>query len=253
MTAYTVNYKNIVTTEIFDKAGGMTTAFLRYLSMETLRAAGNGNDFFIAMSGGSTPLNIFKSTPEGWGSPFLLRRMKFYWGDERCVPPVDEQSNYGNATRFWFNRLKIPPGNIQRVKGESMPEEEAKRYGDLLTKMPMKNGLPVFDLILLGIGEDGHTASIFPEYLSLFETQDLVVVTNHPESGQSRITITGRVINNARNVLFLVTGKRKSEIVKDIFSDAEKAMNYPAYHVRPAGNIHWYLDLAAAGPLSRNK
>ncbi|HYW95082.1 MAG TPA: 6-phosphogluconolactonase [Bacteroidales bacterium] len=245
MTAYTVNYKDIATAEVFDSLSVMTSTFLHRLSLDIMRAAGNGNEYYVALSGGTTPFGIFKRTPLGWGSPFLLRRLMLYWGDERCVAPDSEESNYGNTHREWLNKIGIPAENVNRIMGENDPQQEAQRYASLLRKMPQKNGLPQFDLVLLGIGEDGHTASIFPDYADLLHSRELVAVTKHPGSGQNRITLTGPVINNAKNVLFLATGERKIPVLKDVFSDSEKARGFPAYHIRPEGDLRWYLDTAS--------
>ncbi len=240
-----MNYNEMATVEVFPSSGDLADAFLHRLALDILKEAGNGNDYHIALSGGSTPLEIFQRTPSGWGSQVLLRRMKLYWGDERCVPPGSDQSNYGNAQREWFSRITVPGSNIHRIHGEDDPETEARRYEAELRKLPARNGLPCFDLVMLGVGEDGHTASIFPGYMDLMSSGRLVAVTKHPGSGQNRITLTGPVLNNARHVLFLATGSRKEKILRDIFSDTAKAQEYPAYHIRPKGRLSWYLDSAA--------
>jgi 6-phosphogluconolactonase len=239
---YTANYNKTAKVTVFDSLASLTNTFLHQLSLDVLKAAGNGDDYYIAMSGGSTPIEIFKRTPQGWGSSFLLRRMKFFWGDERCVPPDSDESNYGNADREWFRRINVPEQNINRIRGENKVPAEVKRYSELLKGIPKKNDLPCFDLVILGIGEDGHTASIFPKYMDLMTARKTVASTKHPVSGQNRITVTGPVINNARNVLFLATGKQKKPVLEEIFSDSEKARTYPAYHIRPEGTLNWFID-----------
>ncbi len=242
MTEYTVNYNKLAQIEVFQSPGELTNAFLHRLSLDIMRSAGNGDDFYLSLSGGSTPMEIFTRTPDEWGSPFLLRRLKLFWGDERCVPPGSEESNYGNTLRTWFGKISIPENNINRIRGENDPDEEVRRYEATLKKIPQKNGLPCFDLIVLGIGEDGHTASIFPGHLDLMKAEEWVAVARHPETGQTRITLTGRVINNARHVLFLATGSRKIPVLKELFSDSKIAASYPAYHVHPKGKLTWFLD-----------
>ncbi len=248
---YTVNYNGPATVRVFDDHDQLAKAFLHHLSLGITENAGRGNNFHLALSGGSTPMEIFKRTTEGWGSPVLLKRLKIYWGDERCVPPGSDESNYGNA-RDWLNKIRVPEENIHRIRGESDPGDEVIRYENELKKLPEKNGLPRFDLVILGVGEDGHTASIFPTEMKQLHTNRLVAHTHHPDSGQSRITITGPVINNARNVLFLATGERKVSILKELFSDSKDASSFPAFHIHPEGSLTWYLDKASGGWLEKS-
>ncbi|MPM74224.1 6-phosphogluconolactonase [bioreactor metagenome] len=134
------------------------------------------------------------------------------------------------------------------MKGEDIPENEAERYKNLLrSKLPVKDGFPVIDFILLGLGEDGHTASIFPDNLALLETEKPVDVATHPSSGQKRITLTGKTINNADEVVFLINGKNQAKIVADIINQTPQAKNYPANYVHnAAGQCSFYLDKEAA-------
>jgi len=161
-----------------------------------------------------------------------------YWGDERCVAPDNEESNYRMTVEHLFRRLIYQKKNIHRIKGENDPKFEAKRYGDLLeTELPKGLGLPQFDLVLLGMGDDGHTASIFPHEINLWISPDNCEVAIHPESGQRRVSITGRIINNAKTVVFLVTGDSKSEKVRIIIEREEGYLKYPASHVSPKQKI----------------
>ncbi len=253
MMAYTVNYNDIARVEVFSSLEALSEAFLHRLSVNTMKAAGNGDDCYISLSGGSGPPEIYKRTPENWGSPLLLSKMKFYWGDERCVPPGSERSNFGNADRIWFSRLDVPGEHIHRIKGEDDPEEEAKRYEALLRKIPQKDGLPCFDFIMLGIGENGHTASIFPDDMDVLTSQRLVTSTRDPDSGEKRITLTGPVINNAKEIFFLVIGEKKEGVLRELFSGSAKARSYPAWHIRPKGILTWFLDSGAGGWLRQNQ
>ncbi|HMQ49657.1 MAG TPA: 6-phosphogluconolactonase [Saprospiraceae bacterium] len=203
----------------------------------------------VALSGGSTPRLLF----ELWGSEYLhtidWSAFHFWWGDERCVPPDHPESNYKMAWGLFLSKLDIPADQIHRIRGEADPEREAKRYAEeLATHLPMSNGWPVFDLILLGMGEDGHTASIFPDQIDLFYSQEYCVVAQHPQSGQLRVSFTGGVLNQAQEVAFLVTGAAKATIVSAIFNQQEGWMAYPAALVK-ARELTWYLDDAAAGAL----
>ncbi len=198
--------------------------------------------YYIALSGGSTPIKIYQSLSEKDRKSIDWTRVVFYWGDERCVPPESEESNYGNAKRFFLDYLEIPSGNIRRIKGEEDPAREVERYSSLLNPLPVLNNFPVFDLIFLGVGEDGHTASLFPDNLSLLESDNRVVNTRFPKTGQDRISLTAKLINNARRIVFLVSGQSKNEITDDLFRDDAKAKSYPAYYIRPTrGALQWYI------------
>ena len=142
---------------------------------------------------------------------------------------------------------------VFRMMGEMDPQTEAERYRDLLKRqLPTANNLPVFDLVLLGMGKDGHTASIFPDQMELLHTDNLCDVGVHPESGQRRLTLTGKVINNADHVIFLVTGADKAKTVVEILGIGPQAETFPAFHIKPAhGNLSWFLDDSAARLLQK--
>ena len=151
---------------------------------------------------------------------------------------------------YLLDNIRIPQSNIHRIHGEEQPEGESRRYTKhLQNSVNNHNGWPQFDLIILGLGSDGHTASIFPDQMQLLTAGQSCEVATHPESGQKRITMTGSVLNNARNVAFLVTGESKREKVHAIMNQTAEAESYPANFIRPAGNLYWYLDRAAAGDL----
>ena len=128
-----------------------------------------------------------------------------------------------------------------------MPEKEAERYSwEISINTEKRDGLPMFDLIILGLGEDGHTASIFPGHLEYFESEKVCIVASHPVTGQKRISISGKVINNASKVVFLVTGNKKRTVVEKMFKKDPASLNYPAAHVVPVyGSLSWFLDKAA--------
>ncbi len=202
----------------------------------------------VALSGGSTPRVLFEHWAEEYKDSIDWSKVHFFWGDERCVPPDDEESNYKMAHELFLSKVDIPEENIHRIKGEAEPVEEARRYAEeLLRYVSSRNGFPSFDMVIQGMGEDGHTASIFPDQMELLLTPALCAVAVHPETGQQRITLTGKVLNNATEVVFLVTGKNKAERVEDILGGGGKAREYPAAHIRPEeGGLHWFLDKAAA-------
>jgi 6-phosphogluconolactonase len=204
--------------------------------------------FTIALSGGSTPELLFKILSDKYAKKVPWQFVHFFWGDERCVQPTDPESNYGMTFRVLLSRIRIPKKNIHRIKGEDDPLQEAVRYSDEISRFTEKrDGWPRFDLVLLGLGEDGHTASVFPGNTRLIESDKICEVAVHPVSGQKRITITGRVINNAHQVTFLVTGRKKAEVVEKILKNIPPVKNYPASFIVPVyGSLSWFLDQEAA-------
>jgi 6-phosphogluconolactonase len=204
--------------------------------------------FNILLSGGNTPSALFRRITKKYADIIDWKRIHFWWGDERCVSPENENSNYKQANDFLLSQISIPSENIHRIKGENNPEEEAVRYAaEIKDNLNFRGENPVFDLVLLGLGEDGHTASIFPDELEMFEDERVCAVASHPLSGQKRITITGRVLNNANRVFFLVTGASKAQRISEIMNDDEAAKLLPAYYIYPTnGELIWFIDEAAA-------
>jgi len=202
----------------------------------------------IALSGGSTPKEVFKQLAEHFKNEIDWSKVQFYWGDERCVLPDDEESNYKMANEYLFSKIELPLGNIHRIKGENEPVEEAKSYADLLEKSLPNIGMqPQFDLVILGLGDDGHTASIFPNQIHLWNSEAYCEVAEHPLTGQKRVTLTGGIINNAKEVAFLVTGANKAEKVLEIIEKKGNYNTYPASLVKPnSGSLNWFLDADAA-------
>lgn len=235
---------------IYPDRDTLTAAFVSEFSRTLEEYAEEGKQLHIALSGGSTPQSIFRqlaeqTTREEWS------HVSLYWGDERCVPPDNPESNYGNAREALLKPLGLPQELIHRIRGEEMPHGESDRYGKELFKyLPSESGFPVFDWIWLGLGTDGHTASIFPHQLELWSAGSPCIVSSHPDTVQSRISISGGVINAARRVSFIATGKEKATIIKDIFFKEGRHMEYPAFYVDPAsGNLEWHLDQDAASLL----
>lgn len=201
----------------------------------------------VALSGGSTPKRLFKLWAEQYRDTIDWSKIRFFWGDERCVPPNHEESNYGMTKQLLFNHVDLPEENIHRVIGEADPTAEAIRYSaEISDNTEASEGYPVFDLVILGMGSDGHTASIFPHQMDLLKSEKFCAVADHPESGQQRITLTGPVINRAKAVAFLVTGESKQEKVSAILGREEGATQFPAAHIMPqSGDLHWFMDEAA--------
>ena len=205
----------------------------------------------IALSGGSTPKVLFRLLAEEYADEINWSKVRLYWGDERCVPPTHEDSNYGMTQELLLKHIDIPLSNIHRVRGEDDPVQEAERYGAVIEEeLAEEDGYPVFDLIILGMGSDGHTASIFPHQKELLMADSTCAVATHPESGQQRITLTGPVINRSKQVVFLVTGASKLDKIREIIREEGNWSSYPAAHIRPlSGKLDWYLDEQAAAEL----
>lgn len=216
------------------------------------RSAFRKKPFTIALSGGSTPHLLFSVLGDKFAPKADWSYTHFFWVDERCVPPEDSESNFGMTKKTLIDKIKIPRANIHRIRGENDPVKEAIRYEAEIKKITRRvNNLPLFDLIILGLGEDGHTASIFPHNRELLVSDRICDVAVHPVTGRKRVTLTGPVINNADNIIFLVTGSAKANIVAGII-ESPGAVNYPAAAIEPShGTIKWYLDLDAASMLSQ--
>ena len=208
----------------------------------------SGNTFHLAISGGKTPDLLFLALAKKYPDSLLWQKVHFWWVDERMVPPSDPESNFGIAQKLLFSHISIPEENIHRIKGENAPEDEALSYSSQIQEnLPQQNGWPVFDLIMLGMGDDGHTASIFPDQIYLLNSEHICEVATQPQSGQKRVTLTGKAISHAMKVCFLVTGSNKAERLSEIWNNPEKANLLPAAHIHPEnGDLKWYLDELAA-------
>jgi 6-phosphogluconolactonase len=199
----------------------------------------------IVLSGGNTPQYIFNFIVNSdYKKTIKWNRIHFFWSDERCVPPEHPESNYGMTQNLLLRHIPIPQKNIHRIQGEFEPLEEAKEYSnEIIKNVNIKNGIPCFDWIILGMGTDGHTASIFPDSIKIFNSEKLCEVTQHPVTKQNRITLTGKVLNNAERTTFIITGKEKSVIVDSIINKKPGYEKYPAGLVNPDfGILEWVLD-----------
>jgi len=204
--------------------------------------------FHLAISGGKTPDLLFSALVRKYSESTLWQKVHFWWVDERMVPPTDPESNFGVANSLLLSKISIPEENIHRIKGENTPENEALSYSrQIKEKLPSQNGWPVFDLILLGMGDDGHTASIFPDQMYLLNSDNVCEVATQPFSGQKRTTLTGKTIFNASRICFLITGSNKAEKLKEIWNNPEQAKLLPAAHIHSEnGDLIWFIDEVAA-------
>lgn len=206
----------------------------------------------VALSGGGTPQRLYELLAR---SPYMEQvdwaRLHVFWGDERCVPPEDIQSNYHQAREALLSRVLIPEKNIHRVQGELEPEEAAQAYAVTLRKYASAPLMwPQFDLVLLGMGDDGHTASLFPDSPVEMATPAEAVTGNYQGRPAQRVTLTPQVLNSARCVMFLVAGESKSATLADVLYGDYEPARLPAQRVRPPdGQLIWMVDQAAASRL----
>jgi len=207
-----------------------------------------GSSFNLAISGGKTPDLLFSVLASKYSDSTLWQKIHFWWVDERMVPPKDPESNFGVAQKLLFSQISIPEENIHRIKGENIPEAETLSYSaQIQENLPQHDGWPIFDLIMLGMGDDGHTASIFPDQMYLLNSRHICEVATQPQSGQKRVTLTGKTVCSASMICFLVTGLNKAERLSEIWNNPEKANLLPAAHIHPVnGNLMWFVDKLAA-------
>ena len=211
-----------------------------------------GRPVHISLSGGSTPKMLFNLlATDAYANTIQWQNLHFWWGDERCVAPDDAESNYGEAKALLFSQVAIPAENIHRIRGEDEPNAEAKRFAKEMTDViPCENGIPVFDWILLGVGPDGHTASLFPGVTN-YDDENLSVLAYHPESGQIRVSKTAKVLEAAKRISYLVLGAGKVEIVNEISTIPASELPYPAAKIQSkSGETQWYLDSDAAAKIA---
>ena len=221
------------------------------LFTETARQAVAEHDSFkVALSGGSTPRALYELLAEEVYAPRIpWEEMHIFWSDERCVPPTSEESNYRMAYEAMLARVPVPAEQVHRMRGEDEPQQAASDYEKLLEEK-LENP-PRFDLILLGMGEDGHTASLFPNSPALNDIEHLVAAPFVEKLKAHRLTMTLSTINAARNVTFLVAGEAKAETLRAVLEGERDAGRYPSQLVEPvAGELVWLLDEAAAKRLT---
>ncbi len=218
---------------------------------DCLRITGEGRDFSVALSGGSTPLGFFDLLAADYRIPASAwRKTHVFWVDERCVPEWDPASNYGNAKRVLLDHVPLDPDNIHRMPSQLPPEQGAFVYQkELLTFFASEpNGIPCFDLVVLGIGADGHVASIFPESEQQEKEGFLVVPARGGIPDVWRLTVTLPVLNAAEHVMILASGREKSKVVRALMG--ESGWRPPATKVRPSkGVLSLVMDRFAAGEL----
>ena len=206
----------------------------------------NGATATVCLSGGSTPKLLFKTLAQNHADTDWSP-LHFFWGDERCVPADSQESNYGEAARLFLNQANIPAGNINAVDTSLDPAAAAAAYQQQIEAVVEKDsaGVPRFDLMVLGMGDDGHTASIFPHQMELLASEKICDVATHPVSGQKRVTMTGQVISASREICFLITGANKADVLAQILNDQPGSEQYPTRHFSDLPATTFWLDSAA--------
>lgn len=200
----------------------------------------------IALSGGSTPQALYQRLASR--RDLEWHRVHLVWGDERCVPPTHAASNYGMARQALIDHIAIPPAQVHRIRGEEPPEAEAVRYEHELRGVVHDGAI---DLALLGLGLDGHTASLFPGDAATRETSRWVVAAGFADARGWRISLTAPVLMAARTVVFLVAGRDKAQVLADVVEGPEAPEAWPAQRIaRGAVDVHWLVDRAAAATLT---
>lgn len=231
---------------VFDTPEQLATEAAGKIAETGAAAIGERGTFALALSGGSTPRATYEHLARAnldWA------KVHVFWSDERCVPPANPESNYGMTRAALLDQVAIPAANIHRIPGELEPAAAAAAYRDEIDAHFGAGGIPRLDLVLLGLGEDGHTASLFPGTEAVKRGDELVVENFVPLLDQWRVTMTYPFINGARKVIFLVGGDHKAQVVKELIES--KSSRLPASAVRPmSGNLVWLLDKAAASLLA---
>lgn len=207
--------------------------------------------FLVALNGGGTPNRLFRLLATEYRKKVDWNKVHFFWGDERCVPPEDAGSNYGQAKEALLDHVPILEGNIHRVKGELDPASAAQDYAQILKSFAGDDlEFPRFDLAYLGMGEDGHTASLFPGS-TVHATDTVIPVTaNYQDRPANRVTLTQAVFNEARMVVFMAAGEKKANTLAKVLSGRYNPKQYPAQRIKSKnGILIWLVDEAAAGEL----
>ena len=204
--------------------------------------------FSMALSGGKTPRSLYALLAGEYSNDISWERVHLFWGDERCVPQESKDSNFAMAYKALISEVPLPSQNVHRIPAEINPAGKvAGNYERMMQEFfkPEEEDSFLFDAMILGVGEDGHTASLFPRSSALVEKSHWVLAVNAPSSfsPQKRITLTFPLINRSRSIFFLASGAKKREVVREILRNPETSRRlYPAAMIHPLGSIAWYID-----------
>ncbi len=211
------------------------------------------NRFLVALNGGGTPTRLFQLLATDYSKEIDWRKVHVFWGDERCVPPDNEGSNYHQANELLLSKVSLPENNVHRVEGELDPATASKKYVETLKTFAEPDlDFPRFDLVYLGMGEDGHTASLFPNSPVQVNEPVIAVTANYQDRPANRVTLTQQVFNQARMIVFMATGEKKAETLAHVLSEKYNPELYPAQRIDSKnGQLIWLVDDSAASKLPR--
>jgi 6-phosphogluconolactonase len=232
--------------EIFKDSDALSRAAADRILAKALESIAARGRFTLALSGGSTPKQLFSLFAiDPWRKDMSWSKTHLFWVDERCVPPDHRESNYCLASHEFLASLSLAPAQVHRIRGEDGPDKAAESYEQELDRF-FNGALPRFDVELLGVGEDGHTASLFPDVSSLRERKHRVLPIPLEPPRLSRVTLTLPVLCNARDIIYLVAGRNKAAVLHEIVEDGNP-QGYPAGLVQPVnGKLTWMVDHDAA-------
>jgi 6-phosphogluconolactonase len=244
--------------EVFPASAELTAAAAERFVAAASAAIDATETFSVALSGGTTPRALFAALASAeYASRVQWSRVHLFWGDERCVPPDDEDSNYRMARETLLDHVPVREANVHRIHGEDAPEDAAELYERELRRAfetpfgpPRSANGSRFDLVLLGLGTNGHTASLFPHLQGVRERTRWAMAENIDTLQRWRITLTPVILNQAAEILFLVSGKEKAAILKRVLYGARETDELPAQSIAPVdGRLRWLVDAAAAAEL----
>lgn len=231
---------------IYHKISDLNEAAATFFVTKANEAIAAKGKFTVALTGGSSPAGMYLLLSTVYKEMVDWSKVYIFWGDERWVPIIDERSNAGNAFKDFLDFVPVPKANIYPMWKEGVePEEYAKEYTTYLEEV-LEEG-EVFDLIILGMGDDGHTASLFPGEAVLGETDKKVAAYFLKPQNMYRITLTAPLINKAKEVIFVAFGEKKAPALFEVLKGEPNATKYPAQIIKPvSGKAQWFIDEAAA-------
>jgi 6-phosphogluconolactonase len=241
-----------ISVQIFPDGPGLIQAAAYLFAGTVLESVATRGQCICALSGGSSPRALYARLPNSpYRESLPWDKLFFFWGDERCVLPDDPESSYHLARTTWLAQVPVPEGNIFRVRGELGPQAAAEEYARQLKSMAFPGlAWPRFDFVLLGLGADGHTASLFPGSTETSGAATVAVTAHYQDRPANRVSLTPSVFNSARNVVFLATGAEKAQALAATLTGARDPLQCPAQRIHPDdGKVYWLVDEAAASLL----
>ena len=236
---------------VFPDSDYLAEAMALRFREEAKQAARKNRIYSLVLTGGATAAKVYRlfAVPR-FGDEIPWESVHLFWTDERCVSPESDESNFGAAHRVFLHAVSIPDENIHRIRGEEDPVIEAKRYAcEIQSHLALRtNPTHCFDWALMGLGLDGHTASIFPGKEIFLSTSKLCGVSQHPQTSQNRITLTASAFQKAACITYHVIGSDKARIVSELVSKSPESKKFPAAYI----SGEWYLDQAAASNLENS-